>query len=97
MSFMDEVMHTAVSVKNKSVEKAGQLKEVMLLKSRVDTCDEVINKSYMELGKKYFELYGEEAEEAFAKYCRDIKNAQRGKEEIGQQLAEAKERLKGNK
>lgn len=74
--------------------KAAQVKEVLLLKSRVDTCEEMLEKNYLELGKLYFETYGAEPEEIFAKNCRNISNAQRGREEMSAALKQAEAKLK---
>ncbi|MBQ7926160.1 MAG: hypothetical protein IJ335_07690 [Lachnospiraceae bacterium] len=74
--------------------KAAQVKEVLLLKSRVDTCEEMLEKYYRELGKLYFETHGQEPEEIFEKHCRHIANAKRGKEELTEILRQAEAQLK---
>lgn len=74
--------------------KAAQVKEVLLLKSRVDTCEEMLEKYYQELGKLYFETHGREPEEIFAKTCRNITNAKRGRDELSEVLKEAEAKLK---
>ncbi|MBQ7934538.1 MAG: hypothetical protein IJ327_07135 [Lachnospiraceae bacterium] len=74
--------------------KAAQVKEVLLLKSRVDTCEELLQKNYLELGKLYYEIHGAEAEEPFQKACRNISNARRGVVELSESLKQAEAKLK---
>ncbi len=94
MDFINGMMEKAEDVREKVVEKAGQAKEVLQLKSRIATCEEVLQKNYLEIGKLYCEMYGENPAAEFEKACRSIANARKGKEELEQQLVQAQEKLK---
>ncbi len=93
MDFINCVTEKAGAAKDKVVVKAGQVKEVVKLKGRIATCDEVLQKNYLEIGKLYYEMYGDNPGEEFAKACSSIMNARRGKEELEQQLELAKREL----
>lgn len=96
MDFLISAVQLVEETKTKVVEKAGQVKEVAMLKSRINICDEVIKKNYMEIGKLYYEMYKENPQEAFQKACRNISNAYKGKDELEEQLEQAEKRLKKN-
>lgn len=76
-----------------AVDKAKLLSEMATVKGRMDTCEEVLKKNYMEIGKMYCEKYGEQPEERFEKQCRAIRNAAKGKQELEAQLEELKKQL----
>ncbi len=62
-NFMSKIGET-ISVKGKEVtDKAKDLAEIANLKSQINTCEDVVRKNYMEIGKKYFELHGAEPDE----------------------------------
>lgn len=90
MDFMEKAA-AVIAVKGKeAADKAKEMKEIITLKNRIATCEEVMNKNYMEIGRKYFAQYGEEPEEAFAKECRAIRNAEKGKEKLLEELESVK-------
>ena len=76
MEFLDKLGET-ISTKGKEVtDKAKDLAEVANLKSQIHTCEELIKKRYIEIGKVYYEKHGSTPEEENADACRDITNAQ---------------------
>lgn len=79
MDFFEKVGETLTSVGKEATDKAKELAELAGLKSQIHTCDEVIKKNYMEIGKIYYENFGENPEELFVKQCKAITNAQEGK------------------
>lgn len=86
-----EKLGDTISARGKeAVDKAKEIAEIANLKSQIATCEEVVKKNYMEIGKLYYELYGDMAEEDFAKQCRAIKNAKRGAKELQQKVDELK-------
>ena len=78
---------TVVETGRDVTEKAKKTMEIMNLKSQIETCEERMNKNYMEIGKMYYELYGEHPDEPFEKACRNIKYAQNGVEKLQEKIA----------
>ena len=90
MDIIEKIGDT-ISVKGKeAAEKAKEMAEIAKLKSQIATCEEVIKKKYMEIGKLYYEQYGDIPEEPFAKACRSIKNAQEGVVDLQNKIKEIK-------
>lgn len=70
--------------------KAKELTSVASLKSQISTCEEVIKKNYAEIGRLYYENFGENPEELFAKQCKAIGNAKQGVKELEQRIRDIK-------
>lgn len=86
-----EKLGDTISAKGKEVaDKAKELAEIANLKSRIATYEDVVKKNYAEIGRIYYEQYGDMPEEPFEKACRSIKNAQSGIEELQEQIKEIK-------
>lgn len=80
-----------ISIKGKEVtDKAKDLAEIANLKSQIRTCEDVIRKNYIEIGKLYCEIHGTEPEEAYEEYCRAIANAQTAISELEEKIKEKK-------
>lgn len=90
MDFFNKVEETITTKGQKVVDKAKQMAEVASLKSQISTCEDVIKKNYAEIGKIYYENFGDCAEELFAKQCRAIKNAQAGVKDLEEKIKEVK-------
>lgn len=89
----DAITDIGDSITDKSkeaVDKAKELAEIARLKSQIGTCEEVIKKNYMEIGRRYYEQYGDMAEGPFAKSCTSIRNAKIGVEELQEKIKEIK-------
>ena len=84
-----ESVYTAgLQVKNKAKEVA----DIASLKAQVTTCDEVIRKNFLAIGKAYYEKYGDSDSAEFSKQCTAIRNAESGKKRL---LKEIDDRKKG--
>ena len=90
MDFLEKIGDTISAKGKEAADKAKELAEIANLRSQIATCEEVIKKNYMEIGKLYYELYGDMSEENFAKQCRAISNARRGVDELQQRINEIK-------
>ena len=89
-SFVTKIGET-ISVKGKEVsDKARDLAEIANLKSQINTCEEVVKKNYMEIGRRYYELHGAEPEEDYDEQCRAIANARNGIAELEEKIKEIK-------
>ncbi|MBE5883635.1 MAG: hypothetical protein E7291_04375 [Lachnospiraceae bacterium] len=90
MDFLEKIGDTITLKGKEAAEKAKEIAEIANLKSQISTCEEVIKKNYMEIGKIYFEMYGDMAEEPFAKQCRSIHNAKNGVEDLQKKIKDIK-------
>lgn len=90
MDFIEKLGDTITTKGKEAADKAKEMAEVVNLKSQISTCEEVIKKNYMEIGKIYFEQYGDMPEEPFEKQCRAIRNAKNGVEDLQRQIREIK-------
>ena len=89
MDFFEKVGDTIATVGKEAADKAKELAELASLKNQIHTCDEIIRKNYIEIGKIYYENFGNQPEELFAKQCKAIGNAEEGKAALQEKLAQA--------
>lgn len=90
MDFFNKVEET-ITTKGKVVaDKAKEMAEIANLKSQISTCEDVIKKNYLEIGRIYYENFGNNPEELFAKQCRAIRNAQNGVDDLNQKIRDIK-------
>lgn len=75
---------------DKAKDKTKEFTQIARLKSQIGTCEEVIRKNYMEIGRLYYEQHKDAPEEQYAKACRSIENAQKGAEELQKKVEEVK-------
>ncbi|MBQ9136253.1 MAG: hypothetical protein IJX66_09205 [Lachnospiraceae bacterium] len=90
MDFFNKVEETLTTKGRAVADKAKEMAEIASLKSQIGTCEDVIKKNYAEIGRIYYENFGDCAEELFAKQCRAIKNAQIGVSELEQKIRDIK-------
>ena len=90
MDFFEKIGDTIATKGKEAADKAKEVAEVVNLKSQISTCEEVIKKNYMEIGKIYFEQYGDMPEAPFEKQCRAIRNARNGIEDLQEKINEVK-------
>lgn len=70
--------------------KAKDMAEIASLKSQIRTCEDVMKKNYMEIGKRYYELHKDAWEEIYDEECRAVANAQNGIDELDAKIREIK-------
>ena len=90
MDFFEKLGDTITTKGKEAADKAKELAEIANLKSQIATCEDVVKKNYMEIGKIYFEQYGSMPEDPFEKQCRAIHNAKQGIEELQEKIKEVK-------
>ena len=69
-----------------AADKAKEVAGIAQLKIQINTQEDLIKKSYQEIGKRYFELYRDMPEDPFLKECDDIKAAEREIEKLQDQI-----------
>lgn len=90
MDLINKVEKTVTAKGRVLADKAKEAAEIASLKSQIGTCEEVIKKNYAEIGRLYFETYGEDPQEPFSKQCRAIQNAKKGVQELEQKIKDIK-------
>ena len=86
MDFIEKLGDT-ISAKGKEVaEKAKDTAEILRLKGQISTCEEVIKKNYLEIGKLFFEQYGDDPDAPFEKQRTAIQNAHTGVKELQEKI-----------
>ena len=73
-----------------ATDKAKELAAIANLKSQISTCEEVMKKNYLEIGKIYFEQYSDMPEPPFEKQCEHIKNSQRAIADLQEKIEQFK-------
>ena len=74
----ESVYMAGIQVKN----KAKEVVDIAILKAQVTTCDEVIRKNYIALGKLYYEKNKDNPNAEHIKHITAIKNAESGKKRL---------------
>ncbi len=90
MDILEKIGDTVTTKGKEVADKAKEIAEIANLRSQIATCEEVIKKNYLEIGKLYYELYGDMTEDSFEKQCKAIKNARHGVEELQQKINDIK-------
>ena len=96
MDIIEKIGDTITEKGKVAADKAKELAAIANLKSQISTCEEVMKKNYLEIGKIYFEQYSDMPEPPFPeKQCETIKNSQRAIEVVPRSdLQEKIEQLK---
>ncbi len=90
MSFMNRIGETITTKGKEVTTMAKDLAEIANLKSQISTCEDVVRKNYMEIGKRYYELHGAEPEEEYEEQCGAICNARNGIADLEAKIKEIK-------
>ena len=90
MDFFDKIGETITAKGKEVTDKAKDMAEVANLKGQIHSCEEIIKKRYIEIGKIYYEKHGSTPEEEYIDACRDIENAQNTVVDIEARIKEIK-------
>lgn len=90
MDLFEAIGDTLAAKGREATDKAKELADIINMKGQIKTCEDIVKKNYMEIGKIYYEQYGDMPEEPFEKQCRAITNAKRGVEDLQEKIAELK-------
>lgn len=90
MDLFEKIGDTISTKGKEAADKAKEIAEIANLRSQIATCEEVIKKNYLEIGKLYYELCGDMSEETFIKQCNAVRNARHGVEELQQKINDIK-------
>ncbi len=90
MDFFEKIGDTISTKGKEAADKAKELAEIANLKSQISTCEEVIKKNYLEIGRLYYEQYADVPDAPFEKQCKAIRNAKNGVEDLQRKIKEIK-------
>lgn len=90
MEFFEKVGETITSKGKEMTDKAKDIAEIASLRSQINTCEEVIRKNYMEIGKFYYEKNKESENNEFVEQCTAISNAKNGVDALEEKIKEIK-------
>lgn len=90
MDFLDKLGETITTKGREVSDKAKNMAEIANLRSQINTCEDVIKKNYIEIGRIYYEKHMEEPEEAYEEACRAITNAKKGIVDLEQKIRDVK-------
>lgn len=90
MDFIEKLGSTISEKGREVVDKTKDLAEIMNLRSQIATCEEVIKKNYLEIGRLYYEEYSKEQDAPFEKQREAITNARNGIKELQAKIDELK-------
>ncbi|MCM1185732.1 MAG: hypothetical protein NC251_04570 [Lachnoclostridium sp.] len=90
MDFLEKIGDVITEKGQEAVDKAKDVAEIVNLKSRISTCEDVIKKNYTEIGKLYYEQFKDMPDADFQKQCRTIANAENGIAKLQAKIKEIK-------
>lgn len=90
MDFIEKLGDTVNAKGKQMAGKAKEAAEILSLKSQISTCEEVIKMNYQEIGRLFYEQYGEDADAPFEKQRNAIKNARVGISELQAKIGQVK-------
>lgn len=91
MAFLDKLGENVAAMGRETADKAKEAAELVKLRRQISICEEVMKKNYLEIGKLYFEQYGDAPDALFEKQCRAIGNARNGAKELRKKIDEKKD------
>lgn len=90
MEFFGKLGETITTKGKEATDKAKQMAEIAGLKSQISTCEEVIKKNYLEIGRLFMEQYKDAEDAPFEKQRTAILNAQAGVEDLQKKIRDLK-------
>lgn len=90
MDFIEKIGDTITAKGKEVADKAKDTAEILSLRGQISTCEEVIRKNYLEIGRLFYEKYGEDPEAPFEKQRKAISNARNGVKELQDKIDELK-------
>lgn len=80
--FLDKVGVAINNAANDLTDKAKEVAEVSALKGQLRSQEKIMENMYLEIGKQYYELHKDDAEDAFAAQIQNITTAKQTAERI---------------
>ncbi len=90
MDFFEKVGETITEKGKEVTNKAKDIAEIAGLRNQISTCEDVIRKNYLEIGRLYYEQFANSENNAFEEQCMAIANAKNGVEALEEKIREIK-------
>ncbi len=90
MDFFEKVGETITEKGKEVTNKAKDIAEIAGLRNQISTCEDVIRKNYLEIGRLYYEQFANTENNAFEEQCTAIANAKNGVEALEGKIREIK-------
>lgn len=90
MDFFEKVGETITTKGREVTDKAKDIAEIANLRSQISTCEEVVKKNYLEIGKLYYEQFKDAEYDDFAEQCSAVANAKAGIQALEEKIQEIK-------
>ncbi len=90
MEFWEKLGESITTKSREAADKAKDMAQIASLKSQIATCEEVIKKNYMEIGRLFMEQYKDAEDAPFEKQRTAIMNARDGVEDLQRRIREIK-------
>ncbi|MCR4897137.1 MAG: hypothetical protein K5891_10220 [Lachnospiraceae bacterium] len=90
MEIFEEITGALYNAGKAISDKADQVAQMAKLKSEIMTCDDVLKKNFIAIGKKYYEAHKDDAGSELAKELTAITNAMKGKADLEEKLRQLK-------
>ena len=90
MDFFEKVVETVTVKSREAADKAKEMAEIVRLKNQIATCEEVVKKNYLEIGRLFMEQYKDAEDAPFEKQRKAVLNAQEGIKDLQRKIREVK-------
>lgn len=90
MSFIEDLGKKVSKVSNDTTQAAKDFSEINRLNSEMKNCEKNITRIFGDMGKLYFELYGEQSVPELQAFIQEINQNKARIEELGRQILEIK-------
>ena len=90
MDFFEKIGDTITSKGKEVTGKAKDLAEIANLRGQISTCEDVIRKNYIEIGRLCYEKEGLEPGPEYEAMCRAVSNAKTGIEDLEEKIRRVK-------
>ncbi len=91
IDIIENIVQVVADVIEALVTKGKGTKDVLTLKSEINTCESLINRSYSAIGRKYYEMHKDgDFDPEFEKQMREITNARLAIEDLNKRIEDIK-------
>lgn len=90
MDFFEKIGETITTKGREVTDKAKDIAEIANLRSQISTCEEVVKKNYLEIGKLYYEQFKDAEYNDFEEQCSAVANAKAGIQALEEKIQEIK-------
>lgn len=91
IDIIENIVQVIADVIEALVTKSKGTKDVLTLKSEINTCESLINRSYSAIGRKYYEMHKDgDFDPQFEKQMKEITNSMNAIEDLNNRIENIK-------